>query len=648
MEGALKYFARDAFGFSLGYFDGDYSSIGASSFLAGKANSDVLNSRQNLYNGNIGMMVTTITEPITFNGTTPVFNVLPQANSYKYDQLNRITESQSFVNLDDANNLWMNSGNPYDGRYLNQFTYNANGGILTALAKNANGDIIDDQTYHRYNTSGKLLSNRTYAITDNAAQTSGEDLLNQIPFDNVVLSNNNYDFTEIGERKKDVSKHIDEITWTSFGKMKEVKREISSNKYNVKFDYDASGKRVAKHVSSATDNWVRSEFYVRDAQGNLMSTYKHTIENSLMTFHQSEKHIYGSSSLGIDKEKIELISPLSIDTTVTARVLGDRHYNGSNHLGNALVVFTDIKYPVDSDNDNVVDGYLPDVVSANDYMPFGARMAERTFNKNRTVNSFNDKRDDAELDMQDYGMRVYAPMEREFMSVDPLTKEYPELTTYQFASNTPIIAIDLDGEEAKVVVWSSYNGKVQIIKRIHWSEIKNETVGKLGHGTLHMYYDKKNKKVTKVWYEKEGVIEWWTRKGEEEHLESERRALKDHKSTREPDVFEKWLLENTDQDELKKLGDALGNSTGSQNANNVSSGDLTGASPVDKKKKEIDLSTRYYVDWHENESDSATLYYKVGPDTNSMPLKGDQAKSWIENRGAKSSKDNGGQINEAK
>lgn len=33
------------------------------------------------------------------------------------------------------------------------------------------------------------------------------------------------------------------------------------------------------------------------------------------------------------------------------------------------------------------------------------------------------------------------------MSVDPLREKYPELTTYQFASNTPIQAIDLDGAE---------------------------------------------------------------------------------------------------------------------------------------------------------------------------------------------------------
>lgn len=34
------------------------------------------------------------------------------------------------------------------------------------------------------------------------------------------------------------------------------------------------------------------------------------------------------------------------------------------------------------------------------------------------------------------------------LSVDPLTKSYPMLTPYQFASNTPIMAIDLDGLEA--------------------------------------------------------------------------------------------------------------------------------------------------------------------------------------------------------
>lgn len=49
--------------------------------------------------------------------------------------------------------------------------------------------------------------------------------------------------------------------------------------------------------------------------------------------------------------------------------------------------------------------------------------------------------------IQDYGFRLYNPALGRFLSVDPLQRSYPELTPYQFASNTPIYAIDLDGLE---------------------------------------------------------------------------------------------------------------------------------------------------------------------------------------------------------
>jgi hypothetical protein len=44
-------------------------------------------------------------------------------------------------------------------------------------------------------------------------------------------------------------------------------------------------------------------------------------------------------------------------------------------------------------------------------------------------------------------MRVYDPRVGKFLSVDPITAKYPELTPYQFASNRSIDGIDKDGEE---------------------------------------------------------------------------------------------------------------------------------------------------------------------------------------------------------
>jgi len=64
---------------------------------------------------------------------------------------------------------------------------------------------------------------------------------------------------------------------------------------------------------------------------------------------------------------------------------------------------------------------------------------------------FNGKENDNEVkgegNQQDYGMRIYDPRLGRFLSVDPLTKEYPWYTPYQFAGNTPITAIDIDGLE---------------------------------------------------------------------------------------------------------------------------------------------------------------------------------------------------------
>lgn len=61
---------------------------------------------------------------------------------------------------------------------------------------------------------------------------------------------------------------------------------------------------------------------------------------------------------------------------------------------------------------------------------------------------FNGKEIDDETELQDYGFRIYDSWLCRFLGTDPLTKQYPELTPFQFASNTPIQAIDLDGLEA--------------------------------------------------------------------------------------------------------------------------------------------------------------------------------------------------------
>ncbi|MES2727910.1 MAG: RHS repeat-associated core domain-containing protein [Bacteroidota bacterium] len=69
---------------------------------------------------------------------------------------------------------------------------------------------------------------------------------------------------------------------------------------------------------------------------------------------------------------------------------------------------------------------------------------------------FNGKENDDEVEgQQDYGFRIYDKRLGRFKSIDPLMKSYPELSTYQFASNRPIDGIDLDGLE-----WKDNKGNV--------------------------------------------------------------------------------------------------------------------------------------------------------------------------------------------
>ena len=80
------------------------------------------------------------------------------------------------------------------------------------------------------------------------------------------------------------------------------------------------------------------------------------------------------------------------------------------------------------------------------------QITERTGSSDDYRYGFNGKEKDDEVmgegNFEDYGMRMYNPRLGRFFNVDPLTESYPELTPYQFANNTPIWAIDLDGLEA--------------------------------------------------------------------------------------------------------------------------------------------------------------------------------------------------------
>jgi len=516
-------YAYDAFGYTLGYYDGDYKPIDATNKWAAATKfeadlytsrtpdvyrSDLMRGRYNLYNGNIGHMVTTLINPTDYREGLREY--LPQANgmAYRYDQLNRIRFARGFDNLDFTNNKW-DSTNNTGNKYFNAFTYDQNGNIMSQLRANANNIIFDELSYHYHTKDGHKVSNRLYHINDNAASNIMSDDIDDpgTTFDNsdqYVNSANTYSYDELGNLIKDNSEEIETILWTVSGKVKSVKRNLTSTKKNIIFDYDVMGNRVAKHLYENDNDdldsctWISSTYYIRDAQGNIMVTYeKKTLEEGT-SFKLMERCIYGSSRLGLCNDSIELFGPYQAgiyeDYKIYTHALRFKQYELTNHLGNVLSTISDYKIPF-IEND-IIDHYLPVVVSCSDYSPFGAPLDERTLSSEKYRYGFNGQEKNNEIAGQnnnyDFKFRIFDTRIGRFMSTDPLFKDYPWNSTYAFAENDVIRAIDMEGLEKFLIKdreLIDQNGSIVKIKVVTCTslnsqpiEVKEESTGNIWRG----------------------------------------------------------------------------------------------------------------------------------------------------------------------
>lgn len=426
--------ARDAYGFSLNYFANDYTPIGVTNPFAG------ITIASDLYNGNIKAM--TVNIPKLGDALT---------YGYKYDQLNRLTAMNVYKGLNNTTNVFTPIA---INDYKEKVSYDPNGNILTykrngdAARSNSSITGMDNLSY-TYKPGTNQLDKVTDASYDAAA---GEyDKYKDIK---QGQTNGNYQYDAIGNLISDASEGITNISWNVYGKIKSITK---SNGTNIQYTYDASGNRISKIVNG-NETW-----YIRDASGNVMSIYSKdaAINNNHLT--QSEIHLYGSSRLGVYNLSNDVENPDLNPARVFIFKRGIKFFELSNHLGNVLATVSDKRFGKDGNSDGFIDYYTSEVVNANDYYPFGMMMPGRKYSAANTQYryGFNGKELDKEVSATttyDYGFRIYSPALGKFLSVDPLTKKFPELTPYQFASNSPIWNIDLDGLEG-----SRYTDPKQIL-----------------------------------------------------------------------------------------------------------------------------------------------------------------------------------------
>lgn len=413
--------SRDVMAYTLGYNSADYKPIGASTspaFDGRYSTSSSLSTGNGLYNGNISF--TTISLNNLNAGQTAGY-------TYGYDQLNRLVKMRRHTMT--GGQAWNNTSIIED--YKENIQYDANGNILSYLRNGTTAGSLplamDDLTYHYQTGTNKLTS-----LSDGVSSGNYAIDIDQ-------QSANNYTYDAIGNMVKDKAAGISKINWTVYGKIKSI-QGLNHNEYG----YSADGNRIRKTSGDSTT------FYLLDASGNQLATYKHTPAG----FSWNEQVIYGSSRLGVWRSSGSnmgrVLSPVfALDTLSDSYMVGGRIYELSNHLGNVLSTLSDKKIGI-SLGGGVVAHYEAEAISQQDYYPFGMLQPGRQFSLGSSYRyGFNGKENDNEVKGEGnqvaFEARIYDPRVGRFLSRDPLEKEYPGQSTYVFAGDSPIRFIDVLG-----------------------------------------------------------------------------------------------------------------------------------------------------------------------------------------------------------
>ena len=452
VHGANATIGRDAYGFTLDYFNGDYRPIGGTTFEANGLPT------VGLYNGNIA------------GATYAITPLQPKVigYSYTYDQLNRIRAMQAYITPDTTAYNWSTGTTTQNFREAEN--YDDNGNILNYLRHGNTrvGPLAMDSLNYNYNKG----TNQLAQVLDGVPSSNyPHDIDNE-------TSKRNYEYNAIGQLAKDSAAKIDTIIWNVYGKVQTIRFDSAQDSIvAITFVYDPLGNRIEKiwsrtkvcfppcvifydEITYRTDTTK----YSLDAQGNILAIYDRKNDSVWL----KEWDIYGSKRIGVvDTTMLVGTLPVTcvcsppsnpLDSCTLGYLEGQKQYELTNHLGNVLVTLSDKKLPVDTTGTpNIANYYQACIVNAQDYYPFGMIEPGRSYSLTGDSSyrfGFNGKLIDNDIygkdNSYDYGARMYDPRLGRFLSIDPLAKKYPMLTPYQFASNTPILSTDIDGKEAGI------------------------------------------------------------------------------------------------------------------------------------------------------------------------------------------------------
>ncbi len=359
--------------------------------------------------------------------------------NYIYDNRGRLINISNLYNYTDGEILIRDYP-----RFIEGLTYYPNGNIEYQYLKNTgipnSQDLMFNYIYdglnrlittknfgsnyewYTYDPDGNFITKTRSGKHMIYTPFPGTDRLQKVDIGGV---DKNYQYDSRGNVISDGLRQISSI---SYDRRNLPLSMTTTNGANFKYKYDDNGNRLLKQANGV------KEFYLRDHTGKELAVY------DLNTLRIKMANLYGNGLLG--KANVTWDSVLTPDNEggyyYAISRTDERHYYIKDHLGNIRIV-------LDKDGE---------VVSAQDYYPFGEIISSRSYVTGASTNDkykFTEKERDTETNYDYFGARYYDSELGRWLQVDPLADKYLGWSPYNYTMNDPLGYIDPNGKEIWIV-----------------------------------------------------------------------------------------------------------------------------------------------------------------------------------------------------
>ncbi|OFX60746.1 MAG: hypothetical protein A2046_07870 [Bacteroidetes bacterium GWA2_30_7] len=184
---------------------------------------------------------------------------------------------------------------------------------------------------------------------------------------------------------------------------------------------------------------------------------------------------------------------------IFTRKIGQKKYEIKDHLQSSIITVSDVKKPIDADNDLSFESAEAQIISYQEFYPGGMIMPSRKYNATEYRFGYggHEKIDEvtgvtgAHVDMGDRWLDTRIGRTSK---LDSKASKYPSLSPYSYVANNPIKFLDPDGkeivnsEEPGTAAWKKVDAAISVVKRTN-PELYN---------TLHALPEKINVSIGKL------------------------------------------------------------------------------------------------------------------------------------------------------